>query len=333
MFFPKMLQGPIERPAKIFTQFREEKSFDYDRIVDGLKIILWGYFKKLVVSDRLAIYVDAVYGNASQHNGTSLAVATFFYAFQIYADFSGYTDIAIGSAKVLGFNLTYNFNRPYFATSIKEFWNRWHISFSTWLRDYLFLPLAYFFSRKMKKEKYLGIATEKWIFTFLALITFAVCGIWHGEGLNYLAWGILFGIYLSFSNWTSKLNKKIRNKLGIFKPSGFYKSYKILFTFLLVLFTFVFFRAESLSAGFEIIGKVFSTSGSIFIGSPSFFIYSIFGILFMLVHEFKTEFYPGSFEFFNNKNQWIRKLSYSFIIVLILLIGVLDGGQFIYFKF
>jgi D-alanyl-lipoteichoic acid acyltransferase DltB (MBOAT superfamily) len=201
LFFPKIMQGPIEKPGNIFPQFMEEKNFNYDMVVEGLKLMLWGYFKKLVVADRLAIYVNTVYGNYEHHSGISLLVATIFYSFQVYADFSGYTDIALGSAKVLGFNLTNNFNRPYFATSIREFWNRWHITLSVWLRDYLFLPLAFFFSRKMNKTKYLGLAVEKWIFLFASIITFAVCGIWHGEGLNFLIWGLLFGIYSQLDTW------------------------------------------------------------------------------------------------------------------------------------
>ena len=135
LFFPKIMQGPIEKPNVIFPQFREEKRFNYNVVAEGLKLMLWGYFKKLVVADRLALYVNAVYDNSEYHSGITLLVATICFSFQIYADFSGYTDIALGSAKVLGFNLTNNFNRPYFATSIKEFWNRWHISFSVWLRE------------------------------------------------------------------------------------------------------------------------------------------------------------------------------------------------------
>ena len=333
MFFPKLLQGPIERPGAIIHQFREDKSFDYDRIVEGLKTILWGYFKKLVVADRLAIYVNAVYGNAEQHNGNSLAVATFFYAFQIYADFSGYTDIALGSAKIMGFELTNNFKRPYFSTSIKEFWNRWHISFSTWLRDYLFLPLAYFFSKKMKASKYIGIATEKWIFLFSALITFAICGIWHGEGANFLVWGLLFGIYLSYSNWTASINKTIRKKFHIYRKSIFYNTYKILITFILVSFAFIFFRADSLKESFSIIHKIFSLNGNLFIGTPSTLIFSFVGLSMLLFRDYTEEFMPTRFLFFESKIKFVRVMAYGSIIIFILLIGVFDGSQFIYFQF
>jgi alginate O-acetyltransferase complex protein AlgI len=228
LFFPKIMQGPIEKPGSIFPQFREVKFFNHGMVIEGLKLLIWGYFKKLVIADRLAIYVNTVYDNYEHHSGITLLVATILYSFQIYADFSGYVDIAVGSAKVLGFNLTNNFNRPYLANSIKEFWNRWHITLSVWLRDYLFLPLAVYTAGKMKKAKYLGITTEKWIFMLATIITFAVCGLWHGEGLNFILWGLLFGIYLTLANWTLGLNKNLRKKIGISKKSTLYRLYGIL---------------------------------------------------------------------------------------------------------
>jgi alginate O-acetyltransferase complex protein AlgI len=332
LFFPKILQGPIERPANLFHQFRERKRFDYDRITDGLKMMLWGYFKKIVVADRLAVFVNAVYGNPQNHNGTSIAIATLFYTIQIYADFSGYTDIALGSAKVLGFNLTPNFNRPYFSTSVKDFWNRWHISFSTWLRDYIFLPLAYFFSGNMKKEKYLTIAAEKWIFLFSALLTFAVCGLWHGEGLHYLVWGLLFGVYLSFSNWTLKPFRRLKKKLHLDPGSRSFISLKILSTFLLVAFTWIFFRASSVSDAGLMIRKIFTQQGIPYM-PPDNFIYCSTGFLILFLAEFSSEFMNGRFRFMNHKKPWIRLAAVSCLVISILLFGVLDGGQFVYFQF
>ncbi len=333
LFFPKIAQGPIERPQNLIPQFHQLRPFDYERTIDGLKLMLWGYFKKLVVADRLAIYVNAVFDNSANHNGTTLAVATIFYAFQIYADFSGYTDIALGSANILGFNLTNNFNRPYFSTSIKEFWNRWHITFSNWLRDYLFLPLAYFFSKKFKKGKYFIIDAEKWIYFFATTITFAIAGIWHGEGWNYLAWGLLFGIYLTCSNWTNKLNRKNRKKLHISKFSIFYKISKIFITFILVSMTWIFFRAADLPTALTIIRKIFSMPGSIFIGDWQQLLYSLAAITFLLMIEISREYgSPGNLPF--KTNHWFKEqLAYVVLIILVLLVGVFDGGQFIYFQF
>ena len=332
MFFPKILQGPIERPGKIFPQFREAKGFNYDRTIEGLKMMVWGYFKKLVVADRLAIYVNAVYGNPDQHNGTTFMVATVFYAFQLYADFSGYTDIALGSAKILGFDLTNNFKRPYFSTSIKEFWNRWHISFSTWLRDYIFLPLAYFFSRKLKSQKYMGIAAEKWIFLFATMITFAICGIWHGEGTNYLVWGLVFGYYLSYANWTNGFHKNLRQFFKIRKNSAPHRLYKIFLTFLLVTFAFIFFRADNLPAALLVTRKIFTSYGTLFIGEWQQFIFGVTAILFLILFESLQEFHTFNFPYKNSS--WIKdQVAYAALIILILLIGVFDGGQFIYFQF
>jgi alginate O-acetyltransferase complex protein AlgI len=333
LFFPKIMQGPIEKPGNIFPQFREVKHFDYDRIVEGLKLMVWGYFKKLVIADRLAIYVNAVYDNYEHHSGISLLVATLFYSFQIYADFSGYTDIALGSAKVLGFNLTNNFNRPYFATSVKEFWNRWHISLSLWLRDYLFLPLAVLFAGKFKEIKYMGFAIEKWIFMFATLLTFAVCGLWHGEGLNFLIWGLLFGIYMTIANWTLGIDKKFRKAVGISTKSVLYRIYGISVTFILISFAWIFFRARNLTEAFLIIKKIYFFSGTLYTGEFRRFLISITEIIFLIIIEMRIE-YSGSWAFPFKNGIWVQEqMVYAFLIVLILVLGVFDGGQFLYFQF
>lgn len=332
LFFPKILQGPIEKPGNIFPQFKEEKRFNFEMCVEGLKLMLWGFFKKLVVADRLAIYVNAVYDHYENHSGLSLAVATIFYSFQIYADFSGYTDIAVGSAKVLGFNLTSNFNRPYFANSIKDFWNRWHITLSVWLRDYLFLPLAVYFAGKMKKKKYLGFATEKWIFLFATIITFAICGLWHGEGLNFLIWGLLFGIYLTIANWTLGFNKNLRKRLAISKNSKLYRVYGIFITFILVSFTWIFFRADTTYDALSIIKNISSLKGTLFIDITTM-VYSLIGLILLIFLETMREFGLASHLPFLTKHWFAEYLAYASLVIIILLIGVFDGGQFIYFQF
>lgn len=333
LFFPKIAQGPIERPQILIPQLHESHSFNYPIVVDGLKLMLWGYFKKLVVADRLAIYVNAVYNNSEHHNGTTLIVATIFFAFQIYADFSGYTDIALGSAKLFGFNLTNNFKRPYLAASIQDFWNRWHITFSTWLRDYIFFPLAYFLTNKMKKQKYFFISTDKWVYLIAIMITFAICGIWHGVGWTYLIWGLLFGVFLTSSNWTKDLQKKIRKLINIKKTSRFYSTYQILVTFFLVLIAWIFFRADSVVEATVIIKKIFTTTGPVFFGSPAFMIFSVFGIISLIAIDIKYEFFNDRWSFLYNNNPVIRIAGIVIITMSILLIGVFDGGQFIYFQF
>lgn len=332
LFFPKIMQGPIEKPGHIFSQFKEAKYLNYEKIVAGVKLMLWGYFKKLVVADRLALYVNAIYDNYEHHSGVSLLVATILYAFQIYADFSGYTDIALGSAKVLGFDLTDNFKRPYFATSIKEFWNRWHISLSVWLRDYLFLPLAVIMAGKLRQTNYLGLAAEKWIFMIASIITFSVCGIWHGEGFNFLLWGLLFGIYLTVANWTLGLSKYLRKKLSLSKSSTLYRVYGISLTFLLVSFAWIFFRADTTHDAISIIKSISSLNGPLFIVRRTL-IFGMIGLGILFFVDAKREF--GLFGNLTHKPKYgiIEHLKYVTLILIILLIGVFDGGQFIYFKF
>lgn len=332
LFFPKIMQGPIEKPGSIFPQFKEEKYFNFEMVIEGLKLMLWGFFKKLVVADRLAIYVNAVFDNYEHHSGLSLIVATIFYSFQIYADFSGYTDIALGSAKILGFNLTNNFNRPYFANSIKDFWNRWHITLSVWLRDYLFLPIAVSLAGKMNKTMYLGFSIQKWIFMLATIITFAICGLWHGEGLNFLLWGLLFGIYLTIANWTLGFNKKLRKKLGISRKSKVYRLYGILITFILVSFNWIFFRADTTQDALNIIKSIYELNGPLFLDKTTM-VYSLIGLVLLIYLETKREFGQKSYLPFKTKYWFIEHLEYVSLTMIIILIGVFDGGQFIYFQF
>jgi len=306
---------------------------NYEMISDGLKQIIWGYFKKLVVADRLAIYVNAVYENYEHHTGITLVVATILYSFQIYADFSGYTDMALGSAKVLGFNLTNNFNRPYLSGSIKDFWSRWHISLSVWLRDYIFLPLSFMLAWKLKRAKYLGIKVDKWIFMIAAIITFAICGIWHGDGLNYLIWGLLFGVYLTVAVWKLDMSRNVRKVLHISKKSLFYRIYNIAATFVLVSFTWIFFRADSLQDSIQIVGRIFNMKGaSLFVQWELFFAAAI-ALTILLFKEAGDEFFPGKVSLLTNQNPVIRIASYACLLALIILLGVFDNTQFLYFQF
>jgi alginate O-acetyltransferase complex protein AlgI len=333
MFFPKLAQGPIEKPQNILPQFHTIHNFDYSRLLEGLKYVVWGLFKKLVVADRLAIYINAVYNNYSYHNGTTLFVATILYSFQIYADFSGYTDIAIGSAKILGFNLTSNFNRPYFSSSVKEFWNRWHITFSAWLRDYIFLPMAVTMTRIFKREKFMMVASERIIYAASIIFTFTICGLWHGVGLNFLIWGLLFGISLSIINWTNKLKRRLKKILHISKESIPFSIVKISIVFLFISMCWIFFRAENTETAFIILIKIFTEHGAPFIGSLSNMVYSILAIFMILINElFQVKDSKSNLPF--AKSNWIKEqFSYLFLVILILLFGVFDGGQFIYFQF
>ena len=282
--------------------------------------MLWGLFKKLVIADRLAIYVNSVYGHPDQHTGISLLVATIFFSFQIYCDFSAYSEIAIGAAKVMGFKLMTNFNRPYFSKSIAEFWKRWHISLSTWFKDYLYISLG---GNK--------VSIPRWYFNLF--FVFLVSGLWHGANWTFIIWGALNGFYLVAALLTKPVTDKIVKATGLSKAARLNTFFQILITFLLASFAWIFFRANTVSDAFLIVKKIATFKGPLFYENLSIFIYCLFGILFLLSAEFKKEYYPDSFSLLNNQNRLVRHLAYATLILLILVIGVFDGGQFIYFQF
>lgn len=243
MFYPQLVAGPIERPQNLLYQFRKNFDFDYERVVDGLKLMLWGLFKKIVIADRLAIYVDSVYNNPYQHHGLTFALATFFFAFQIYCDFSGYSDIAIGAARVMGFKLMTNFNRPYFARNISEFWKRWHISLSTWFKDYLYISMG---GNK--------VSIPRWYFNLF--IVFLVSGLWHGANWTFIIWGALNGFYLVFAIITRKFRDKMNKLSGIEKIPWLNHTFQILTAFVLTCFAWIFFRANNVNDAFHIVKEI-----------------------------------------------------------------------------
>jgi D-alanyl-lipoteichoic acid acyltransferase DltB (MBOAT superfamily) len=319
MFYPQLVAGPIERPQNLLHQFYEKHEFDYERVVSGLKLMLWGFFKKLVIADRLALYVNSVYNHPEHHNGLTFALATVFFAFQIYCDFSGYSDIAIGSARVMGFKLMKNFNRPYFSANISEFWTRWHISLSTWFKDYLYISLG-------------GnrVSIPRWYFNLF--FVFLVSGLWHGANWTFLIWGALNGAYLIVALVRDRLLKRFNLKTQIL-PAGVSKLVNIGVTFVLVCFSWIFFRANSLSDAMLIAKRVVKLDGPLFNNSMPSMTFSLFGLLILFAVEFKHEYIPGKFSLFNNPNPVVRYSTYLALVLLILLIGVFDGGQFIYFQF
>lgn len=249
-FFPQLVAGPIERSENLLPQFREEHDFDYKLATDGLKLMAWGFFKKIVIADRVAVVVNQVYNNVDDYTGFPLVLATIFFAFQIYCDFSGYSDIAIGSANVMGYRLMTNFKRPYLSKSIPEFWKRWHISLSTWFKDYVYIPLG-------------GNRVVKWRWYYNLLITFLISGLWHGASWTFVAWGAVHGFYQVFSHVTADLRKKLSHISGLSKLGFVHKLLKIAITFCLVCFGWIFFRANSLSDAAYVIRHLFDNIGSI----------------------------------------------------------------------
>jgi D-alanyl-lipoteichoic acid acyltransferase DltB (MBOAT superfamily) len=320
MFYPQLVAGPIERPQNLLHQFRVKHKFDTDRIFEGLKIMVWGLFKKLVIADRVGIFVNGAYNNIDQQNGMTLLLATLFFSIQIYCDFSGYSDMAIGAAKVMGFDLMANFKRPIFAKSTGEFWKRWHISLSTWFKDYLYFPMG---GNKR--------SVSRWYFNLM--VVFLISGLWHGANWTYIIWGGINGFYLVFAIITKNYRNRFNSFIGIIKFPTIHLFFQITVTFLLISFSRVFFRAQSIDDALKVIKKIFTFNGSIFENGTITILYSFLAIFFLLVVEFKKEFYKGSFTLSHHKNFWVRNAYYSFLIILIIMVGVFDGGQFIYFQF
>lgn len=252
-FFPQLVAGPIERTENLLPQFTCDYGFDYGRVTGGLKLAAWGMFMKVIIADSLAPYVNGIYGNIGGATACSVALATFFFAVQVYADFAGYSNIAIGCAEVLGFRLMKNFNHPYFAASVPEFWRRWHISLGSWFRDYLYYSVGFAsWNRKLcslfcgKKKRALAKATG---YVALACVWLAT-GLWHGAAWHFVAWGALYGLYIIVSISTEKARSRLRTRLGLEKDGQVVRGWKyvqVLMTFALVNIGYVFFRANTMA--------------------------------------------------------------------------------------
>ncbi len=311
MYYPQLIAGPIERPQNILHQLREKVTFNYDSMVLGLKYILWGMFVKIVIADRLSIYVDIVYNAPEHHSAITSLVATLFFTFQIYCDFSGYSSIAIGCAKVLGIDLMTNFRRPYFSFSIREFWSRWHISLSTWFRDYLYIPLG-------------GNRVSAYRNMFNLFFVFLVSGLWHGANWTFIIWGALHGFYLMMEILIDKFFPTIKIPRII----------RWFLNFVLVAIAWVFFRASNFQAAKQILKNIYTLKpGSLYIGNAAFLVYSFLLILFLFLAEYNTEKLNNKYSLLYNKNKLARWSGYVLLILTMLCIGVFNGGQFIYFQF
>ncbi|MCM1139494.1 MAG: MBOAT family protein [Muribaculum sp.] len=310
-FFAQIASGPIPRGGHLIPQLRQPDNLSYDNVISGLRTMLWGFFMKLCVANRVAIYVDAIYGNMSHHNGTSLILASVLYTIQIYCDFAGYSLIAIGTAKMLGIKLMENFRRPYFATSIKDFWGRWHISLSTWFRDYVYIPLG-------------GNRVSKSRNVFNLITTFLVSGLWHGAAWNFILWGGLHGAGQSIEKLSPKRDDRQKSQLVI------WSFFQIVLVFIVVNFLWVFFRLDSMNDIKLFFFKAFTS-----FGSPFFHISLVAGgisIMILFIKDFVDEFFP-SFSLLNNRNFLVSNCSTGVLVAIIFLLGVFDSSSFIYFQF
>ncbi len=308
-FFPQLVAGPIERATNLVPQFLKKRVFAYQNISTGVKLMIWGFFMKLVVADRAAIYVNAVFNNTEHHEGLTFIAATVLFAFQIYGDFAGYSLIAIGTAKLFGFDLMTNFRRPYFSASVSEFWTRWHISLSTWFRDYLYIPLG-------------GnrVAKPRWLFNLF--VTFLVSGLWHGANWTFVVWGALNGIYLIVEALLFKKNRK-----GIFN---------VLITFCLINFAWIFFRANSIESALYIVKTICTNPGRLYIGSGDDIaasIYATLAIIMLVSVEMKKEYFDSLFSISKSRYEGVRLTAYAIVLFTIFYFGVFGKSQFIYFQF
>ncbi len=328
MFFPQLVAGPIERAKNLLHQFYERHTFDYARVTDGLKLALWGLFKKVVIADRLAIFVNAVYNNPTDYSGWPLIMATIFFAFQIYCDFSGYSDIAIGVAQVLGFRLMDNFNRPYFSKSVPEFWKRWHISLTSWFKDYLYIPMGG--NRAGKVRWYLNL-----------FIVFLLSGLWHGANWTFVIWGALNGFYLLCSIWTSKWRARLVELTGIGQFPKFHKLIRVAITFMLICFSWIFFRANTLADAWYIVTHLANgltnpdTLPAFWTGFGlgfKSFVVAVTAIIFMeFIHLIQR--HKNIRHMLADKPAPVRVFVYISVVIGILLFGKFDNQQFIYFQF
>ena len=337
MFYPQLVAGPIERPYNLIHQFYEKHSFNYRQVTNGLKLMAWGFFKKIVIADRLALLVNQVYNNHSGYEGFPLILATILFSFQIYCDFSGYSDIAIGAAQVMGFRLTKNFNRPYSSKSVSEFWRRWHISLSSWFRDYLYISMG-------------GnrVSIPRWYLNLF--IVFLISGLWHGAKWTFVIWGALHGIYVVLGIIINNLNKPFKRLINVNYWRNFLNILETLTTFALVSLAWVFFRAKDIITAKYIISHLFSNLHRQIIDiientgiarfkylylncNRQILIIAILSIMFMEFIEYFQSKY-NLVRLLSARPSWVRWSIYYCFISIILIFGIFNKSpQFIYFQF
>ncbi len=323
MFYPQLVAGPIERPQNLLPQLKENHQFDYERVTSGLRLMAWGFFKKVVIADRLAVVVNNVYANPYHFDGMALTIASFFFAYQIYCDFSGYTDIARGAARVMGIKLMENFNYPFHAKTIAGFWTRWHISLTSWFRDYLYKPLS-------RKNRGLGG------YIYNTLVIFMLVGLWHGANWTFVIWGVINGLYLIIGHVVRRPWSAFLTKLGIRK----YSILSIIGTFCLVCLVTIFFRADTVAYAFYIVTHVFTCIPELFHFSHlqfmgvknSYLVFSMVLIIFLETVQILNSRY-SIFEKIVKQPAYIRWAVYYAALFIMGAYGIYEQRQFIYFQF
>lgn len=312
-FFPQLVAGPIERAKNLLPQFHEDHHFDIDDVTEGVKQMIWGFFMKLCVADVISEYVDAVYNNVANHSASSMILATVLFAFQIYCDFAGYSNIAIGAARVMGYRLMENFKQPYWASSIKEFWKRWHISLSTWFMDYVYIPLG---GNRVKYCRHL----------LNLMITFLISGLWHGANWTFVLWGALHGFFIVTENILKRF-------VGNFQPKSiFMKGLGTMLCFVLVCFAWIFFRANNTSDAFLIVDRIFTGWGGQLFVNKTWLVHGFAALLILVLKDTRDRF-DIHLHFMHSRYSVVRYFSVVALVSYIVLFGALSSSSFIYFQF
>ena len=332
-FFPQLVAGPIERSKNLLSQLSQPKKFSFDSFREGILLMIWGYFLKLVMADRIAVFVDTVYGDYKAYPGVYLIIATVLFGLQIYCDFAGYSTIAVGAAKILGIKLTDNFNAPYLSTSVADFWRRWHISLTSWFKDYVYIPLGG--NRKGKIRKYLNV-----------MAVFLLSGLWHGAGLSFIVWGALNGLYQVIGDILKPVREKAASALKIDGDFIVVKSIRIIGTIALIDFAWIFFRAKSLTVAIEIIKSVFTAFNPHILSDGSLLncglddknmILLLFTIIVLLTADICKKKGIVLREKILGQKYWLRCIIFVLVILFILIFGnygpAYDEARFIYFQF
>jgi D-alanyl-lipoteichoic acid acyltransferase DltB (MBOAT superfamily) len=339
MFYPQLVAGPIERPQNVLYQFHEKKSFKYDNVTDGLKQMMWGMFQKVVIADRLVKFTDPVFNHPHDYTPVTLLLGAVFFSFQIFCDFAGYSNIALGAAKVMGFRLMKNFNKPYHAKDISDFWRRWHISLSTWFRDYLYISLG-------------GnrVSIPRWYFNLF--FVFLVSGFWHGANWTFVVWGALHGFYLVFAILSKSSRDKLNNASGITRFPWLYIPFQIGVTYCLVTFAWIFFRANNIKDAFYIAGRIPTAIGDLgrFIAGGHYSMSALLSVV-GTIPVYQTDMVLcfivigvlESIHFYQRKHNILALLKqrplyqrwaiYYLMVIIIIFFGVYENRQFIYFQF
>jgi D-alanyl-lipoteichoic acid acyltransferase DltB (MBOAT superfamily) len=329
-FFPIVTAGPIQRPVTLIPQIRAKRVFIYDTAVDGLRQVLWGLFAKVVVADNCAIYVNEVFAMKSELTSSAYLLGAILFTIQIYADFSAYSNMAIGTARLLGFNLMQNFNYPYFAKDIADFWRRWHISLTSWFRDYVFLPISYYISGKIKRSHVLLIRTDLVIYIIGMLLTWFLTGLWHGANITFILWGIFHAIFLVTHQFTRKWRKRL-NTSRILMVKRSFQVFERILTLALVVFTMVIFRSDSIERAANYLGAMFS--GTLYSKPEGFSYFLLIPVVFYFLVEWFQRKKQHGLEFSGNKKYIAARWSFYMLILLLLFLYQKTPQEFYYFRF